>query len=135
MTRSTTFPVRIHQVPRAPDGLAAPELSLLRAMLEQQRSFRTDQLAELHAERAARLREVTSGMHPRAVDLEINDSLAAGARAALHDVLDALRRMEAGCYGTCAECLAPIELERLEILPQVALCMRCQRAAAEQPRQ
>ncbi len=104
-------------------------------MLEQQRSFRTDQLAQLHTEREARLRGATSGASSRAVDLEINASLAAGARAALHDVLDALRRMEAGCYGTCSHCLGPIELERLEILPQVALCMRCQRAAAEECRQ
>jgi RNA polymerase-binding transcription factor DksA len=117
MTRS---PVPTARVVRTLD---VEELEVLRRMLEQQRSFRTDQLAQLRAE--------VSGSRPRPVDREINDSLAAGARAALHDVLDALRRMQAGCYGTCAECAGPIELERLEILPQVALCMRCQRTAAE----
>jgi DnaK suppressor protein len=129
VTRSSIAPGRLAQ------ALDGQELRLLRAMLEQQRSFRTDQLAQLHAERDARLRDGDSGTRLRAVDLEINDSLAAGARAALHDVLDALRRMEAGCYGACSHCLSPIELERLEILPQVALCMGCQRDAAGQARQ
>jgi RNA polymerase-binding transcription factor DksA len=36
--------------------------------------------------------------------------------------------MDRGHYGRCTHCDATIPLERLEILPAVALCMTCQRA-------
>ena len=39
----------------------------------------------------------------------------------------ALWRMEDGHYGRCVTCDGPVELERLEILPQTAQCMACQR--------
>jgi RNA polymerase-binding transcription factor DksA len=35
--------------------------------------------------------------------------------------------MRSGRYGRCVHCEATIPLERLEILPAVALCMTCQR--------
>jgi RNA polymerase-binding protein DksA len=35
----------------------------------------------------------------------------------LHDVRDALQRMEAGSYGVCEECGRPIPLERLKAFP------------------
>ena len=38
----------------------------------------------------------------------------------------ALRRMDDGSYGSCELCGAPIELERLEVLPQTAHCLTCQ---------
>lgn len=91
-------------------------------MLEQQRSFRIDQLA--------RLRHTAGKGLLRGVDLEINTSLAVGARADLRDVIDALHRLDEGRYGYCAHCGAAVESERLEILPQVRLCLPCQRAAA-----
>ena len=47
--------------------------------------------------------------------------------AALADIEAALNRMRLGCYGRCPSCDIAIELERLEILPMVALCMPCQR--------
>jgi DnaK suppressor protein len=89
-------------------------------MLEQQRRFRTEQLIQLRRTEALGLLE--------GVDREISTSLISGARAALHDVLEALRRMDTGCYGRCRQCQAQIPHERLEILPQLTLCMPCQRA-------
>lgn len=99
------------------------QLAELRGMLEQQRSFRIDQLA--------RLRHVDAAGLLRGVEREVNDSLVAGARTALREVVDALQRMESGRYGSCRDCGAPIELERLELLPQVALCIPCQRGTAQ----
>jgi DnaK suppressor protein len=97
------------------------DLGELRAMLEQQRAFRLDQLDELrHAEEKRFVSDV---------DREIIDSLTKGAFAALHDILDALERMDRGRYGSCLACSTPLEIERLEVLPQAALCMPCQRAA------
>jgi len=40
---------------------------------------------------------------------------------------DALRRFEQGSYGICSNCGQPIPLERLEVLPQANLCIRCKR--------
>lgn len=114
----------IHRThPRA--TLDAATLFQLRAMLEQQRGFRREQLAQL-ARPAVAGRPGTLG----SADDEITAALASGARAALRDVTAALARMADGSYGRCARCDEPLPLERLEILPQVALCMTCQREDA-----
>jgi len=41
-------------------------------------------------------------------------------------VNQALRRIEDGTYGQCAECGHPIQIERLEAMPSVSLCISCQ---------
>ena len=41
-------------------------------------------------------------------------------------VNQALRRIKDGTYGQCAECGHPIQMERLEAMPSVSLCIRCQ---------
>jgi DnaK suppressor protein len=46
-------------------------------------------------------------------------------RDSLHDVEDALGRMEAGRYGACQRCGQPIAKERLEALPAVRWCISC----------
>lgn len=43
----------------------------------------------------------------------------------LGGLLQALRRIEAGTYGRCAECNVPIPFERLAIFPETATCMDC----------
>jgi DnaK suppressor protein len=124
MTRST-IPRRRGRTPVCID-LAPAHLDQLRAMLEQQRDFRIDQLVALHG--------VDHGGHPERLEganREVHDSLVVGALAALQDVQAALQRMDTGHYGTCLDCQAPLELERLEILPQVARCLPCQRAAVD----
>jgi RNA polymerase-binding transcription factor DksA len=97
------------------------ELVSLRELLEQQRSFRCDQLDQLRRSDYLGVRSKT--------DQEIRESLVAGARAALRDVLRALRRMDEGGYGPCQQCATPLPIARLEVLPQAALCMSCQREA------
>ena len=99
-------------------GAATPrQLAAFRAQLDEQRRFRLEQLDEL-----------------RAIDpnnsSEVTEVLAAGARIALGDVLAALSRMDNGTYGLCTECGTAVPLERLEVLPQVAHCLRCSRQAA-----
>jgi DnaK suppressor protein len=94
----------------------------LRTMLEQQREFRLDQLAQLHMPWPHGPLSST--------DPEIFRSLVAGAREALREVQSALWRMDVGRYGRCVACDDPVEIERLEILPQTSLCMACQRGAS-----
>ncbi len=114
MTRST-LPARRAR------ALSTGELAHLRGMLEEQRAFRIDQLRQLQRP------------GPRAplgsTDPEILTSLATGARAALHDVQAALWRLDDGTYGLCTACGHPVEVQRLEIVPQTAQCMACRRAA------
>ena len=109
-----------HQILPAPSDvhLSLDQLAVLRAMLEEQRAFRLDQLAELHLPAPHGLLGTD--------DPEIFRSLSTGARAALRDVEAALRRMDAGRYGLCVDCATPIAVERLEILPQTARCLACQ---------
>jgi RNA polymerase-binding transcription factor len=40
----------------------------------------------------------------------------------LHEIDDALLRIELGEYGVCEMCGKPIELDRLEVLPAARLC-------------
>jgi DnaK suppressor protein len=102
-------------------ALSESQLVLLRDLLEAHRSFRCDQLDQL---RRAALRP---GRTP--TDREINESLVNGARATLREIMQALRRMDDGGYGSCAHCYEQLPIERLEVLPQAALCMPCQRDA------
>jgi DnaK suppressor protein len=93
------------------------ELAAFRAMLEEQRDFRLDQLAAL--------RRPQTRQRLGAGNREISVVLTVGAETALHEVLAALDRVHAGSYGRCTHCGAAIGVERLEILPQTATCMRC----------
>src|SRR6187551_1081620 len=42
---------------------------------------------------------------------------------------EALVRLDAGTYGSCASCNQPIAPARLEALPWAALCIDCQRTS------
>ncbi len=59
----------------------------------------------------------------------MQETILRGARLALTDVESALARISHGSYGRCAHCGTTMPLERLEVLPQAALCMPCQRSA------
>lgn len=130
MSRSTLVPPPRRAIDLIRPSLTDSQLTMLRHMLEQQRAFRLEQLAELH--RPGRPGPLGSA------DDEVFVSLTTGARAALRDVQNALWRLDEGHYGRCTTCAAPLRLEVLEVLPQAALCLPCQRTAtdrrAEAPR-
>jgi DnaK suppressor protein len=48
------------------------------------------------------------------------------AKQQLAEVLDALSRIDAGKYGTCADCGKPVPEGRLEAKPEAARCVACQ---------
>lgn len=50
------------------------------------------------------------------------------------EVLDALRRIEIGTYGTCVDCGAGVPEGRLEARPEAARCVACQAKWARQRR-
>ena len=109
------------------EHLTERQLDQFRASLQQQRMFRTQQLAELTA--AAAAQDSVTFCSGSAHD-EIADALRAGAEAALSDIDSALRRIMSGAFGTCTACGAAIPTERLEILLTAGLCMQCARVRA-----
>jgi RNA polymerase-binding transcription factor DksA len=95
----------------------APHLPELRQALEQQRSFRVEQIAEL----------TELVRHQTGVRAQVLLAMRRGAVAALGDIDTALRLMEVGEYGRCRVCATALPLSRLEVLPAATLCMECQR--------
>lgn len=91
-------------------------LPALRTALLQQRRFRIEQLAALGVAAPADQGQA-----------EVAETLRLGARVALAGIEAALARMDVGTFGHCVRCATPIPVERLEILPAVALCVTCQR--------
>ena len=53
----------------------------------------------------------------------------------LSQVLAARHRLLGGSFGQCLECGKPIDLRRLEALPEAAFCLACQAAGEKPPRQ
>ena len=47
----------------------------------------------------------------------------------LRQIQDALRRLESGAYGTCANCEDEIGPKRLRAVPWTQLCLKCQEIA------
>jgi DnaK suppressor protein len=54
---------------------------------------------------------------------ELDEGLEEGAMRRLREVEEALSRIEAGAYGTCAVCGREIPAERLEAVPWATLCI------------
>ena len=96
------------------------QLPAIRADLDQQRRFRTEQLQELAVDAEGAM---ASADEPR---LQVNRTLTLAAEAALSEIDAALRRLEEGSYGVCESCAEPIPWERLEVLPMSRLCTPCQ---------
>jgi len=48
----------------------------------------------------------------------------------LREIGDALRRIQHGTYGVCAECEEPISGKRLDAVPWARYCVTCQEAIA-----
>jgi DnaK suppressor protein len=106
-------------------------LPLLRAKLEEQRQFRTEQIAALTKAGPAPLTvpAMRTGTEPLAGSPydQVTAALLTGARQALADIDTALYRMLVGQYGDCRRCGTPIGLQRLHAVPQAALCTDCHR--------
>ncbi len=101
-------------------------LPQLRGALLQQRCFRVEQLTELAGATCPASASIPDQQRNHVMLL-----VRTAALGALVDIDAALNRMRLGCYGRCPSCGTAIELERLEVLPMVALCMSCQREIDE----
>jgi DnaK suppressor protein len=50
------------------------------------------------------------------------------ARQTIRRLDDALKRMEQGSFGECAQCGGALEVRRLEAIPWARYCLKCQEA-------
>jgi RNA polymerase-binding transcription factor DksA len=90
---------------------------------------RLDMLAQRSGRIGADLRRlVDRDWEEQAAELE-NDEVLAGldamTRTELREIGDALRRLEAGRYGTCTNCGQTIGATRLAALPAAPRCVAC----------
>jgi len=113
--------------------LTKTQLAALREELEQERAQLLGQVAGLDAEanvnnwREGGFDDDPADAGSASFERETAQSLSNHARRLLSQIGDALRRMDAGNYGTCERCEKPIEPARLEALPYATLCMDCKR--------
>ncbi len=68
------------------------------------------------------LADVATDMYDR----EFSLGLASNNRELLEKIEKSLKRIEAGQFGLCEECGCEISSARLEALPYVANCLKCQ---------
>lgn len=61
-------------------------------------------------------------------DREFSLGLASNEREIVHELDDALNRLEEGTYGICESCKGPIAKARLKAVPYARLCVKCQQA-------
>jgi DnaK suppressor protein len=105
---------------RSTAGLFGRQLPAIRADLDQQRRFRSEQLEELAVDAAEAVATADQNR------LQVTRVLTLAAEAALSEIDAALQRVDEGSYGICERCAEPIWWERLEVLPMSRLCTPCQ---------
>src|SRR4030042_6330474 len=69
-----------------------------------------------------------------AFELEKRIALERRLTDALAEVGHAIQKYEAGTYNICDICSQPIELARLEALPQASLCLKCKASQTKDAR-
>jgi RNA polymerase-binding transcription factor len=94
-------------------------------------------LEQEYADRLERIRQnvqrgFSSDSEERAKEMEdqdVVDALGNETRVTLEKVRAALRRLDAGNYGSCRTCGGTIQAERLEAFPYAERCIECARDA------
>jgi DnaK suppressor protein len=101
---------------------------ILREMLEERRQEIDDKLRSLRVSLPAELAQVRDAEEQSLDDFvhEVDFALMQMKTETLHRIDDALRRLERGDYGVCAECDGDIAEARLAALPFAELCRVCQ---------
>ena len=64
---------------------------------------------------------------PLIVPWELSPAREEQLRQRAGELEEAMERVSAGTYGVCESCGRPIDVERLEALPQARLCIDCAR--------
>jgi DnaK suppressor protein len=119
--------------------MAAVDTIRIRELLLERRRAVADALDHLQKEHPGSLEdetgELVSGSADQhmadtateTVEREIGHTLEAHDGRLLVAIDQALARIDAGTYGVCVNCGAPIAPERLEAMPWATLCIDCKR--------
>jgi DnaK suppressor protein len=113
--------------------LTKTQLDSIRQELVEERATLLEQVHDLDAEadvknwREGGFDDDPADAGSASFERETAQSLSNHARNLLSQIDDAMRRMDAGIYGTCERCGEAIETARLEALPYATLCMSCKR--------
>ena len=104
------------------------EFSGIRANLEKRHQAILAKISEARLPQANE--EITRGdsldIASSARDREITFMLKSRELDELRAVEDAIRRIDSGDFGICANCEDPIEIKRLEAIPWARFCRACQ---------
>jgi DnaK suppressor protein len=106
---------------------------VLRALLEDRRREIHEKLRSLRESLPAEAKDVRD-VEEQSVDdfvQEVDFALMEMKSETLRQIDEALKRLEHGSYGQCADCGAEIGEARLKALPFAQLCRRCQQAQEE----
>jgi RNA polymerase-binding transcription factor DksA len=109
---------------RASPGTEA--LTRLRELLLEELSVQVDQADEQRRTATELKTDPTTSIGQFELDRELAEAIVARSQEAIGDIESALARMDAGTYGDCERCAAPIPLERLEAIPHARFCVTCQ---------
>ncbi|MBD0320518.1 MAG: TraR/DksA C4-type zinc finger protein [Gemmatimonadetes bacterium] len=116
------------QSPLRPEQVDTIRTELLRTLTKLERSLKISG----ESARPRDLEQDTVGRLSRIDALQtqgLTKTLAERERAQLAQVVDALRRIEEGSYGSCNACGGAIPFERLLVFPETRACTTCARAA------
>lgn len=114
----------------------AIDVEEFRTALLEERQRTVNAIEYLHTETEGAIEdneeEIPSGNHPAdlagpTLDREIDYTLGENSEQVLREIDDALARIDAGTYGTCARCGQTIAEERLRAMPWATLCIDCKR--------
>ena len=107
--------------------------AVLKQMLEDRRRDIHDRLRSLRETLPAQVAEVKDAEEQSVQDFvqDVELALMEMKSETLGRIDEAIRRLEAGAYGTCANCGREIAEPRLKALPFATLCLECQESAEE----
>ncbi|MBG6079849.1 TraR/DksA family transcriptional regulator [Rubrivivax gelatinosus] len=118
--------------------LTAGQRALLEAALVQRQHQLDRRLEEHHqglsrAEHAHELRDDHDEQRQREDERDVDMALSDLELRELGEVSAALRRLQAGEYGRCADCDEPIAFDRLKAEPWAQRCVACESRRERQP--
>jgi len=117
--------------------VSTTNFKIIQLRLEKDHKRLTEQLEQLRASRPTENRREGSPFGKReeeaAETSELENRMALEKRILdqMAEVDNALSKFEKGNYGICEGCDQPIDINRLEALPQAALCMSCKAVQAK----
>lgn len=129
-------PMDTHSGPAKPQVDSQWQTDIREAMIRQRQQLlavvQTTQ-AQM-AEKSGDLADV-SDRASEAFEDELDMGLMAIEAAQLEDIDAAIKRIDDGSYGLCADCGRPVPRKRLEVLPFARRCLACEGVSEKRSRQ